>query len=1295
MGENTSYENGFLIFEDYNFVTYTKRRGRRVDWHEKKQHLHNFTVSAYLYKPLQNCNLSLVSNSANLRRATENKLFKRVQQNIKWLIKFIIRIKRRVRNIYLFVKFVSSKCILKLSTFYYLKYIVEKIYDEKLETSVRVVLPVSDLHKLYTFVYHQNFCFMNYYKKFLSRRDARQLRRFYCPVVVLNGPNRALTIPYERVYGRDVVKMGIREGRSPKNSPNTDKSRSGRNSPKGETRPNPNKPQRGSVTTKTHQRKSIKIKKEKIKRVIGKNLHTSDIGLFAGTFDKMHFGHILLLFYSIFLTKKFYYVGLYNNKNINKKKYAQEIDDLKLRIYNISDVLFLIKNVYQVEFSFLNFEHIMPFIKIKNSHRILFQIMMNQKNELLVGHRQGGYRKCEASTPHRIEATPVNTCTTKRRYLEKYLSRRSKKRCVTQSSEKTYQGVHHFGTNEMKKRIEKYLLFHVGIVKAKRCKQKDNKIIVLKRIHDPFSFAVDIKDLYCLTMSKESEANGYNLVNKRKLQKGNESAHSNKRPRGGRISPDQKCEKCKQINIEPNGVITLLEKPRTSLNIFDTINLGDGEKISSTLVREENIFLKKKKFAKFLRHFVDACLFFHIDHFLIQMYADIFLHKNGRTPFKNLYINKVKDYFCKGERSKWETQGSCKSGGHKRGHKSGRKMDHFIVNDFFRNLFVLLSFFVNHFTYLESRTHDKIQLFVKISIALSFFFYNNMILLLVKEKEALINQNFRSNHKNVEQRISMFHTCDDKALRIYVHNVEEPLLEEVLNQILVWTLSLISLSVLCKFYHSEILPRVKRGKSVPARKSARCRKFAPLGNAAKKILIAKEPALHPPVTPRNNRFVRSVPQCNPHRGPDKLSKEDSRHREEKEQFQKPAHGGSSLRKMNYDAYFYNYWKNRGLHKRGPIVTPYTLFNHSLTRRFKMRNSLLRHNPYIARAVGFSGMALGGEAIPCSEKPAVKSVSRACGSNCADGRQYEDGTHYLDESHRPQKSHSGANGSSTRVSIDKPEGDTQAEARQDEVYHGLSLKRERTILNNLYKIKIRSEEDAPSWINKMTDKEIENYVRGKKTKTRSYHNERYTSLMQININNGQESFPFRKVLIYKYLDSYFISFFSYYIIKHMGLNQCVKGTHIEYKKIHHLLFLLLVHFEKHIEMVVNSFLKRTWELKPKRRKHPFDPYVLYQKRYSLIHRYFAMNLSPLNNYDLDFERKYDFKKSDTTFADTPFHIKIRNWGCPKGGIPGKACKFANQLSVLTFYNTIFQSILTHENYYYPFFASLNYLYLDNT
>lgn len=64
--------------------------------------------------------------------------------------------------------------------------------------------------------------------------------------------------------------------------------------------------------------------------------------------------------------------------------------------------------------------------------------------------------------------------------------------------------------------IRRNLHFYINNQNKHKAKNKNSKIIVLKRIHDPISFAQDIYDLYSLTISKDSEINGYKLVNERR-----------------------------------------------------------------------------------------------------------------------------------------------------------------------------------------------------------------------------------------------------------------------------------------------------------------------------------------------------------------------------------------------------------------------------------------------------------------------------------------------------------------------------------------------------------------------------------------------------------------------------------------------------------------------------------------------------------------------------------------------------------------------------------------------------------
>ncbi|GAW78886.1 phosphopantetheine adenylyltransferase [Plasmodium gonderi] len=1326
MRKQSSYENGFLIFEDYNFVIYSKWRGRRICWHAKNKYLSNFNVGTCFYKRFQNYNFSHAKNSVSLKLSTENKLFEKVEQNIKWLIKFIIRIKKNVKNIYLFVSFISTKCILKMSTFYYLKYIVEKIYEHKLETSIRVVLPISDLHKLYTYIYFENFSFINYYEKLLSKKDVSRFKRYYCPVILLNSPNKNFTLPYEKVYGQDVIKM-IRIGKCRKSRLAKYTHKKGEIFQSGEkvsglekttNEEPPIKQHYGNVKkeegiieinvtseNKHHRRKrngknvrrrkNIKIQKYKIKRVIGKRLHTSDIGLFAGTFDKIHFGHILLLFYSVLLTKKFYYIGLYNNKNIYNKKYAHEIDDLKLRIYHISDILFLIKNVYHIHFFFHNFTHVMPFIKIKNSHKILFNIIINQKNELQIEYHKRKYQKYMCYSSAHFKKNSSENFTKNSKDLKKYLSLGGTKIGMTLCKGKINDQNELFCRNKMKRKILKYLLFHVSNRNGKKFKNNNNKIVVLKRIHDPFSFAVDINDLYCLTMSKESEANGYNVVKKREMLREDENVHSNKMIRGKKLNEEFK--ELKMKDEITNEIKKNMEKSRTNLNIFDTIDLGDGEKISSTLVRKENYFLKKKKFSKILRYFIDACLFFHIDHFLIQMYSDIFLHKNGRTPFKKLYINNVKHHFCKNEKNKRKKKKKKKEKLHNR---SGKKEDNFIVNDFFRHLFVLLSFFVNHFADKEEKLkQNKIQLFMNISLSLSFFFYNNMILLIIKRKEQLINENFSINHKHLEQKISMFHAYDDNILRIYMNNVEEHFLEEILNQVLIWTLLLLSLSIMCKLYHLEILPRSARNKSIQLVHSDDIPKEQQ--KQSHKMINQKEVVHNALIYTLSSSFISNSKNCDTCKVPKKLHKRYNIYGEDKNQSLSKDHDDSLLRKINYSLYFSNYSKDKGLHRKGSIVTAYTLYNHALTR-FKMRYPIFRYfnipQGKKMRIAPFLDKEEEEKVIPCSYKIYTNDVPSVQNTINPDSDKTFGIFNKTDVHNYPNEYND--------ADLSQHRRDRKGKFSENHFWHVTVGKNERKILNNMYDINIRSKENIPIWKGKTSVNDIEKYIKGTTACSNSNHSERYASLMQININNNDEIFFFRKILIYKFLDNYFISFFSFYCANNLMNSESKKSTPCGNTKVDDFLYVFLVNFEKHIEMIINSFIQRRWELKPKKSNDPFDPYLQYQKKYSIIHRYLIMNLSPLNNYNIDFERKYNVKNGETTFADTPFRIHMgssrhskgaKAEKAPKNARDGKGSKDATtekHLNVLTFYSLIIQSILTHENYYYPYFSSLNYLYLDN-
>ncbi|KNC36097.1 hypothetical protein PFLG_01150 [Plasmodium falciparum RAJ116] len=186
------------------------------------------------------------------------------------------------------------------------------------------------------------------------------------------------------------------------------------------------------------------------------------------------------------------------------------------------------------------------------------------------------------------------------------------------------------------------------------------------------------------------------------------------------------------------------------------------------------------------------------------------------------------------------------------------------------------------------------------------------------------------------------------------------------------------------------------------------------------------------------------------------------------------------------------------------------------------------------------------------------------------------------------------------------------------------------------------------------------------------------MSHINNNNDDNIFFYRKILIYEFLDNYFISFFLFYFLKYK-VTKNYNDIYASKKQRDDFIYILLVHFQNHIEMIINTYINNKWTLKGKEENNPFDLYNKYKMKYSVIHRYFIVKLCPLNNYNIDFEKKYEFNNiKQNNFRQIPFYINLEQY---------------NNLNVMSFYQFIFQSILKYENYYYPYFSFLSALQLN--
>ncbi|SOV74997.1 phosphopantetheine adenylyltransferase, putative [Plasmodium sp. gorilla clade G3] len=1304
------HENGFLIFEDYNFVTYTRRQGNHKYERKNKEYMNHFNNGKEcLYKNvlfMENYHLSIDRNNEAYYIFKEKKFFLKIQKNINSLMLYLHKLKekKKIRNIYLFIKFISSKCILKMSTYYYIKYIIENIYEYKLDELVRVVLPIYNIHKLYSYIYYENYCFKNYYKNLLSKKEIKELKKDSCPFIILNHKNAHIVLPYMFIYQMDVLKEGKCKTFKKHNLSNNIKY-----SLNDQYVFNPSnidilcsklknidikKKKKHIMHNSTSQKhkidqvknskknkrifKNIKIEKYKIKQTINKNLNKSNIGLFAGTFDKIHLGHILLLFYSIFLTKKIFYIGLYNNKNIYNKKYSDEIDDLKLRIFSITDILFLIKNVYQIHFIFQNFEHLNPFIKIKNAHNILYDIITNEKGQLISEIKKDKYyqyrndnydnsrinikslhKKGRKGTTN-SNITNIDQMNTQKHndiYKIKaddiHNKEKEKKQFISLMRNKmnmVYQNM--YVNQNIIKCICKNLYFYINNENKDKSKNKNIKIIVLKRIHDPISFAQDIHDLYCLTISKESEINGYKLVNERrriyaalKIQKYTKNISKNKNLIHI-CTKDTSHDNNKNLffnntydDINNDKNISYLYQEKTTLNIFDTINLRNGEKCSSTCIRKENYLLKQvNKFYKYLKYFIEACIYFDIDYFIIQMYINLFLQRNGKKPFRKHYIRKVKYYFCKMKINN----------NNNNNNNTMKRKNLFIVNDFFRNMFVILSFFVNHFVD-KITVHNRKSLFIKMALAISFFFYNNIILLIIKKKEQLVNESYNKNKKkkdnektknpnninndnyyynnnqlnfSLAKKISMFDNQEENIFKIYITNIEQLIFVKILNQILVFNILILSTCILCKMYEDFPGTGEKKKKIKKEQKEKKKNNSYTLMSTDHIFNISKKKLFSSKKNSKKNIEEQTNDICD-HINSDSLIENNN---------------------MSYN--FQN--NEKILYSSKYIITPYNLCKYKLRCFAKKKFDHLKfHEDYLVMMKSNSDYM-----CTSTEKRKIKK-----------NIDNENNIYYYNNNKKKKNYYY-------------------------YYYNNLDFNKSYSInplrytyINNTYDLPLRERELIFQEQKKKNIKnDIKNFVKAYNTTNYSNVSNRLQNFLMSHINNNNDNniFFYRKILIYEFLDNYFISFFLYYFLKYK-VTKNYNDIYENKKQRDDFIYILLVHFENHIEMIINTYMNNKWTLKRKEENNPFDLYNKYKKKYSVIHRYFIVKLCPLNNYNIDFEKKYEFNNiKQNKFQHTPFYINLEHY---------------NNLNVMSFYNFIFQSILKYENYYYPYFSFLSALQLN--
>ncbi|KNG75258.1 hypothetical protein PFMG_01431 [Plasmodium falciparum IGH-CR14] len=494
-----------------------------------------------------------------------------------------------------------------------------------------------------------------------------------------------------------------------------------------------------------------------------------------------------------------------------------------------------------------------------------------------------------------------------------------------------------------------------------------------------------------------------------------------------------------------------------------------------------------------------------------------------------------------------------------------------------------------------------------------------------KNHNNINNDNYYYNNNQLNfslaKKISMFDNQEENIFKIYITNIDQLIFVKILNQILVFTILILSASILCKMY--ENFPRIeKKKKKIKRKKNNSYTQMCTdqIFNISKKKLFSSKKYSKINVRQQMNDICDHI------------------------------NSDSFIEDNNMS---YNFKNNEKiLYSSKYIITPYNLCKYKLRCFSKKKLDHLKfHEENLVRMKADRDYMCTSNKKRKNKKNMDNENNMYYNNNKKN--DYNNNNNYYYYNH-----------------LDFNKNKSIAPLRH-------------TYINNTYDVPSRERQLIfPEQKNKNKNKknDIKNFVKAYNTTNYCNVDNRLQNFLMSHINNNNDDniFFYRKILIYEFLDNYFISFFLFYFLKYK-VTKNYNDIYASKKQRDDFIYILLVHFQNHIEMIINTYINNKWTLKGKEENNPFDLYNKYKMKYSVIHRYFIVKLCPLNNYNIDFEKKYEFNNiKQNNFRQTPFYINLEQY---------------NNLNVMSFYQFIFQSILKYENYYYPYFSFLSALQLN--